>query len=304
MQGYISAFVGALIIGWAPIFVRLADVSPSAIGVFRMGIAGLALAVLTWYLVPGARLKQKRLRVVVVAGFVCGLFYAADLVLWHWAIRFTSVAKAAMLANLAPIFVMLWIAFSRRALPSRLTLAATLVCLVGVGLLLEMDKGLVSAATIGDLLGIATAVAYAGYIIGSARYGAAIPTPLLMSATCLFCVLALAPTTTLEVAWFGERLWPGEAVLWLPLLGLALMVHCGGQGLIVLALRKVNPTHVSLILLLQPASAIVWSNLIFDESLTQIQIFGMLLVFAGLYFVLRDRPQRDSSDPALDLHTQ
>lgn len=289
LPSYLSAFAGALCIGWAPIFVRLADVSPSAIGVYRMGFAGLALVLVAWYLVPANMFRGKRGRMVAIAGFVCGTFYAADLILWHWSIRYTSVAKAALLANLAPVFVMCWISLTTRRLPSSGALIALLICLGGVALLLEINNFGSGAGNIGDLLGIATAVAYAGYIVGSARYGSTIPTPLLMASSCLFCVIALVPSTAVEVVQFDMRLVPETTSGWLPLLGLAFVVHCGGQGMIVHALRKVNPTHVSLILLLQPASAAVWSMMLFDEVLTTLQLAGMALVFLGLYFVLKDR---------------
>jgi drug/metabolite transporter (DMT)-like permease len=44
---------------------------------------------------------------------VAGLFFAGDLAVWHWSIRFTSVANATLLANFAPIFVALggWLFF-------------------------------------------------------------------------------------------------------------------------------------------------------------------------------------------------
>ena len=45
-----------------------------------------------------------------------GLFFAADLTVWHWSIKLTSIANATLLANFSPIFVALggWLIYRQR----------------------------------------------------------------------------------------------------------------------------------------------------------------------------------------------
>ena len=64
--------------------------------------AAVAVPVLClWARRAAPRPVSTSLRPAVAAG----LFFAADLFVWHWSITYTSVANATLLANLAPIFV-------------------------------------------------------------------------------------------------------------------------------------------------------------------------------------------------------
>src|SRR5690242_7592949 len=95
-----ALFVGATFIALSPIFVRLSDVGPTASAFWRVALA----APLLWPLVLASRrggeavLPWKWL-------LAAGAAFAGDLAFWHWSIRFTSVANATLLANLAAPFV-------------------------------------------------------------------------------------------------------------------------------------------------------------------------------------------------------
>src|SRR3546814_8479375 len=98
-----------------------------------------------------------------------GLALPVDLVAWHLALHITAVATATLLANLAPVFVMLigWLIF--RAAVTRIFLLGLGLAIAGVITL----KGGPAALAEGDLLGdgIATLAAffYAFYILAIGR---------------------------------------------------------------------------------------------------------------------------------------
>src|SRR5918912_965327 len=105
-----ALLVGATCIALSPIFVRIADVGPTASAFWRVALA----IPLLWPLLafaPGGRTLIPW-RMVLAAGFA----FAGDLAFWHWSIRFTSVANSTLLANLAALFVTLamWILLSQR----------------------------------------------------------------------------------------------------------------------------------------------------------------------------------------------
>src|SRR3954469_11143137 len=105
-----ALLTGATFIALSPIFVRLADVGPTASAFWRVALA----APLLWLLALATRrttplsIDWKRL-----GG--AGLAFAGDLGFWHWSIRFTSVANSTLLANLAAPFVtiVVWIFWGR-----------------------------------------------------------------------------------------------------------------------------------------------------------------------------------------------
>src|SRR4051812_36580600 len=103
--------VGATFIALSPIFVRLSDVGPTASAFWRVALA----APLLWSLVlVSRRANAASTSWKLLLG--AGLAFAGDLAFWHWSIRFTSVANATLLANLAAPFVTaaVWVFWSIR----------------------------------------------------------------------------------------------------------------------------------------------------------------------------------------------
>src|SRR5689334_17227743 len=151
---------GAVLIGLAPIFVRLADVGPVAAGFWRAGLAWPLLAIAAWRATtPGPR--PAVLRLLVLAG----LFFAADLAFWHVSIRHTSVANATLLANVSPVFVAAaaWVLFRERINAG--FVAGLVLALAGAAILVGHSASLSSDTAMGDALSVVAAVFYAGYLM-------------------------------------------------------------------------------------------------------------------------------------------
>src|SRR3972149_1379480 len=103
-----ALFGGAAGIAFAPIFVRLSELGPSATAFWRLA---LALPVLwLWMRIEGRGLgapRQPSSFTDYPRLIVAGLFFFAGPSVWHWAITLTSVANAALLAHFPPLFVTL-----------------------------------------------------------------------------------------------------------------------------------------------------------------------------------------------------
>ena len=116
-------------------------------------------------------------------GLLClaGLFFAADLAVWHWSIALTSVANATLLANLAPVFVAFggFAFFGERF--SRLFLFGLAAAVGGAIILMSASAGLGGRVVLGDALGVTAAVFYAAYIIAAGRLRARCSTAALMA---------------------------------------------------------------------------------------------------------------------------
>jgi len=97
-----ALITGAVLIGFAPIFVRLIDVGYTAAAFWR---TALSLPVLLALWRPRRSVDDGRATLGWL--WLAGAFFAGDLVVWHQSIRYTSVANATLLANLAPAFITL-----------------------------------------------------------------------------------------------------------------------------------------------------------------------------------------------------
>ena len=276
----LALFGGATFIALSPIWVRLADVGPTASAFWRVALA-VPLLWVAFALAPraGAALRPNW-RLLAAAG----LAFAGDLVFWHWSIRFTSVANSTLLANLASIFVTLaaWVLWRQK--PRALFLVALALALAGVGMLVRTSLDFSPRALLGDALGVVTAMFYAWYLLsvkGLRDRGAA--TLQLMAVTSTVTAAVLLPAALAS----GEALLPGGATGWLVLLGLAWVSHAAGQGLIAYALAHLPAAFSAVGLLFQPVMAAAFAWLLLGEPLVALQVAGGAVVLAGIYLARR-----------------
>src|SRR5437667_9311080 len=95
-----ALFTGATAIGFAPLFVRLSEVGPSATAFYRMLFALPVLWLWTAIEAKGTRRARRpstRKDFLMLA--TTGLFFTADLALWHWSLKMTTVANSTLLSN-------------------------------------------------------------------------------------------------------------------------------------------------------------------------------------------------------------
>ncbi len=275
---------GASAIGFAPIFVRLSEVGPISTAFWRLG---LAIPVL-WLGVALAQRKSKgEVRPLTSQDFkllaAAGAFFAGDLIVWHLAINYTSIANATLLPNLAPIFVTLGAWFFLRQRVSKLFLVGLLIAIFGATILIGQSFSLSSENLLGDMLALSTAVFYAGYILTVKQARHNVPTLKLMAVSGTVCMFILLPVALLS----GETFWASTGQGWAVLLALALLSHVGGQGLIAYALAALPATFSSVSLLWQPVMAAILAGLLLGEVLSGWQIFGGLIVLGGIMIARR-----------------
>jgi drug/metabolite transporter (DMT)-like permease len=275
--------LGAVAIGLSPIFVRLADVGPFASAFWR---TFLALP----FLFAWARLEARvggeppRFDAAVV---LCGVLFAGDLFFWHLAILGTTVANATFLATTAPIWVVLGGFLLRSETIGLPILAGLALCLIGGAALIGESYGFAPHRQWGDIYGLVTSVFFGGYVLAvrhaRSRHGAGrlIFLSSAVTAACLLVVaLALEP-----------RLLPQSAGGAAALLGLAVISHAGGQGLVALALGSLPATFSSLVIFLEAIAAAVFGWLILGEALGMVQFMGGALILLGIW-VARPRSVR------------
>ena len=282
---FLALVGGAVAIGFAPIFVRQSEVGPVSTAVWRV-----VLAVPVLWLIAALAPKDHPSTPPGDASpagsatgwgmmLVAGLFFAADLAVWHFSIRFTSVANSTLLANFAPIFVVLYAWLAHRHGVTRRFGLAMLVAMGGMALLIGRDFRLDSRALFGDGLGLATAVFYAGYLLSIKNLRGRFPTVMVMARTALLTALALLPVAAVS----GESFWPHTPHGWAAVAGLALVSHVGGQTLIAFALAKLPAPVASVTLLIQPVTATLAAATLLGESVVWVQVLGMALVLAGVF---------------------
>lgn len=279
----LALLCGAVCIALSPIFVRVSETGPTATAFWRVAFALPVLWPL--YSFFGRRVapdpSEVRTRWLLAAA---GVAFAGDLFFWHFSVQFTSIANSTLLANLAAIFVTLaaWLLF--RQTPSPLFLAGLFTALIGVTMLVSTSMKFSATALLGDAFGVVTAMFYAWYLltvkglrdrgVGALR---------LMAVTTAITAMVLLPIALAS----GEQMLPVSGAGWLKLVGIALISHACGQGLIAYALAHLPAAFSSVSLLLQPVMAGVFAWVLLGEPLVALQIAGGMVVLVGIYVARR-----------------
>jgi drug/metabolite transporter (DMT)-like permease len=281
------AVLGAACISSSAILVTLANVGPATTAFYRCALALPVLALIAVFEQRrlGPRALRRRLSAVLA-----GLFLAVDLVLWNHAISDVGAGVATVLGNLQVLFVAALAWFLFRESPGRRYLTMLPVVFLGVvlvsGLIGTAAAGLHPLAGIG--YGIGTSAAYAGFLLilrqaaGQYRHVAG----QLADATAGAAVGSLL----LGLAFGGFQLhlpWPSFG--WL--LALAMLSQTAGWLLITASLPRLPAALSSLLLLLQPAAALILADIVLGQRPTLIQVLGAILVCVGVLAVTSGRAQ-------------
>jgi drug/metabolite transporter (DMT)-like permease len=256
----------------------------------------LALPVLIPLAVLEQRRRGPRLLATRLYAVLAGVFLAVDLVLWNHSIADVGAGVATVLGNLQVLFVGLlaWLVLRER--PDRQYLTMLPVVFTGVvlvsGVIGGAGAGLHPLAGIG--YGVATSAAYAVFLLilrqtaGQTRHVAG----QLADATAGAALGALL--LGLSFGSFQFRL-PWASFGWL--LALALVSQTMGWLFITSSLPQLPAALSSLLLLLQPASAMVLAALILGQRPTVVQVGGAVLVCAGVLTVTRARSGQNRRVP-------
>lgn len=276
--GIAAILLGGVAIGSAAIFMRLAPVEPTAAAFWRVALSA-PVFLLFVLAVPSGRAHLKtitgqQLRQMTLVGF----WFALDLYFWHWAVARTTVANATLLANLASVFTVLVGFFLYKETFSRRFLTGLGLALAGAATLVGQNAAYSPDYLTGDFLGLITACALTGYIVTAAKARAILPTTLLMAGAGVVSAGLLLPIALISGGTFMPHSFEG----WLPLLGLALVTHVLGQGLIIYGLAHISASYGSIGLLIQPVVAALFAWAIFNEALGPFHIAGAAMILTGI----------------------
>ncbi len=274
----ICAVLGALTIAFSSILVRLSHASPSTAAIFR---CAYALPLLGALMVWEDRRYGQRSWHDRRAALAAGVFFAADLILWHHSIEDVGAGLATVLANVQVVLVPLvaWALLAER--PASRVLVAVGVALGGVVLI----SGVLEHGAYGTnpgrgaAFGLGAGIAYAGFLLLLRRGGVDLRRPAgpLFDATLIAAVLCVVVGSIIGEARLVPT-WPGAG--WLIVLALTSQVL--GWLLIGVSLPRLPAAMTSIILCVQPIGSVALAALIFGESPSPLQLAGVAVVLAAL----------------------
>lgn len=271
--------LGALLISFSGVWVKVAHVAPNVSAFYRVFIGGAALLAaalyrreLRW---PGAR----QLLLIVL----CGILLALDLWLYHYSIRYIGPGLGTILPNFQ-VFILAAIGILFLKEPLRLIYLISLpLAFVGLFMIVGVNwSNLEPFYLIGVYYGLAAAVCYAGFLLSLRQLQTD------QMGISFFYVLMMVSLTT--AAFLGSEIVYNRDSFQIPdlqsffaLAALGLLSHTVGWILITNALPNIRASYSGLILLLQPALAFVWDVLFFQRPTTLINWLGVAIALVAIY---------------------
>jgi len=291
----LAVLVGAVAIAFSGILFRLSHVSPTTGAFYRCVWALPPL----WFLarLEDRRYGKRRGRALWLA-WIAGVFFAADLVLWHNAVDQVGAGLATVLGNTQVVLVGLlaWALLGER--PHRSSFAAIPIVGIGVvlisGVLEQSAYG--SNPRLGAVYGVLTGIAYSGFLLALREGSRDLRRPAgpLFTATlasALFCAAIGAVIGDLDLtpSW--------SATGWLILLALSSQVV--GWLLISTSLPRLPAVVTSILLTLQPVCSVLFAALIVDESPSLLQLGGAACILVGFVTATIRRREVPAAEPEL-----
>ncbi len=276
--GLLVLVLGAVLISFSGIFVKISELGPTATAFHRLF---LALPAFWLWMAGEARHNPQTLPRRLGDWWLlvlCGLFFAGDLVFWHWSLRMTSVADAALLGNSAPIFVTLagWLLFGQRFSP--LFLLGLALAIAGAAVLVGISLGQGQRPFLGDLLAATVGAFYAGYIMLVGRLRGRLSTATVMGLSGIVTCLALLGIAIAS----GEGLTARTLHGWMVLFALAWLIQVVGQGAVTWSLAHLPTAFGAVALLVNPVAAALFAWATLGERIGPLQAIGGVVVLLGI----------------------
>lgn len=232
-----------------PIIAASAMPVPSLI--FWRNLGG-ALIMLPFALKNG-EWKSREERHAIFLSCCAGVFLAAHFICFFLAMRFTSVAAGTALAALQPIFTAIYFKTRGGVIPKR-AWSGMFIAFLSVLFITGIDFQISLRNFAGDMLALLGAALAAGYMLIGSKAQQKLSTSTYTSA----CYLTCAITGLLVAIATGSQFLHFEARQWWLVIGLILGAQLLGHTMFNMALRRVSPVFVALIVFFEvPVSALI-----------------------------------------------
>ncbi len=238
----------------------------------RFAVAALFLSVL---FVRKWKLLTKE---YIIQGAILGVCLYFGYLAQSLGLKTTTPGKNAFLTATYCVIVpfVYWLIDKKR--PTVYNLAASVVCVSGIGLI-SVQKG--TAIGVGDALSLLCGFLYAFHIAILGKFSRnkdVILITILQFIFCAFCALIHGIITRPETTWaFSGGFWWSMVYLTFAATALSMLLQTLGQ-------KYTPPTSAALILSLESVFGVLFSCLFYGELLTYRLVIGFVLVFASILF--------------------
>lgn len=280
-KGYILGSIAAASYGMNPLFalpLYKAGMDPDSVLFFRYLFAIPLLGIMIKARGRSFKIQRKETFPLIIMGLLVAL---SSLTLFL-SYNYMAAGIASTLLFVYPIMVALIMAMVFKEKLALQTIVCMLLALGGIGLLYKSEDGS-TLSLIGTLLVFASSLSYAIYIVGINQ------TSLKNVATLKVTFYVLLFGLSLFVArllYSGVLNTPDQWYLWANLLALAVFPTAISFLCTTGAIQYIGSTPTAILGALEPVTAIFFGIVVFGESLTVRESFGLVMIIVAVTFVI------------------
>jgi len=269
-----AAALAASLWGFGGIFAALTFASGMVVAFYRLWLGAVLFVILTYAI--GQRLRWSTFKVT----WLGGIFLAGDMIMFYSAVRLTSIVDVTVIGAFQPALV-LFVAprmFGERV--GRWDVLWVIVAMSGVSIAVLGPGATGHHRALGDLLAIGALVSFSAYWLVSKRARGRTDA---MEYTAGVTIMAAVATGVIVLA-FHQTLGRVHPVDWIWIALLAL-VPGSGHLLMNWAHRFVDASVSSAVSCLAPLVAAVVAIPFLGQSLSELQVIGVLVGLTGIAVV-------------------
>jgi drug/metabolite transporter (DMT)-like permease len=272
---YVMLFIALLAVSSSAWVVRLLpDLPSTAIAFWRMFLASI-MAFIVSYKTIFTFVPNKK---ILVAGLFLGFHFA----LFFRSVQLTSIAEAALLGTISPVFTEIYsLLFQKKSFSLRVFFGL-LLALLGAFILINQSS-FSSTSTTGNLLAVLCSIAMAAVLligkdvrkrVGLFEYSRWI---FLYASVCLFVISCFENVSVLEFqnkdfGWF---------------VFLAAIPTMVGHNIFYFLVKSLSATTVAAVPLGEPVISSIGAFFFFGEPVDAFVFFGGFITLLGVYFVIK-----------------
>ena len=278
MKHKLLVILGVFLVSFAAVFVKLIDVEPSVLAMYRLGIGGLLLLPFALKNKDFKRIKVSDVKFISLAGLMIGLHYLS----WFTSLRYTSITSSTLIICSQPIVALIFGYLFYRDKIKLNQFIVLLFALSGVTIVVWGDISLNQDSIIGNFLTFVAVVFIVIYLlIGQGfvrRFSFIVYTSLLLISASLFLLVYNII--------MGYELFDYDNKVWLIIFLLAVIPNAG-QVLFNYTLRYVKTSLISTAILLEPIFASILAVIILKDHISFTHYLGGIVIILSVYIYIQ-----------------
>jgi drug/metabolite transporter (DMT)-like permease len=229
----------------------------------------------------GRRITARHVR----QAFIPGVFLGLNLAAFFVGATHNSVANAALIGSLSPLFIVPLGAWLFHEYNNPRALVFAVVAFGGVGIVLFSAPARGDASVRGNVFGVLAMLLWTAYVVSTRHFRRDMDVATFMATVCPIAAVAVFPLALANGDVFGM-----SGTGWSYMLILTFLTGVAAHGLNVFAQKTIQIGTIGIAQIVQPALAVVWSFLLLGERLRAWQVVGIAIVIGGLLgFLLLNR---------------